>query len=405
VRSARSIIATIAAVLLAATAVTGTAVVLAQPAAASVSDEAGFTAAWTSGATTTIDLANDITLTCTSGTPTRSSTTAVTVDGHGHTLTQSCAAKMVLEQTSTGSVTLENLTVTGGQRGGLFSDGPVSVDHGVFTGNSTTTEGGAVSTGVDSATVSFTDSAVTDNSSLGSGGAISSQGLITVTRSTFNANTSGNNGGALRAYGGATIVNSTFSDNTATNGGGAIEGGPVSLVFATMVGNTGHGGANVDPDGASLTSFASVIAKPTGAPNCGGIDGGTTSNGYNVDDDGSCGFGSGTGDKSDLSTDLQLGTLADNGGPGLTMLPAKGSPLVDAVALGGCESSGITTDERGVARPQDGTGLNDIDPGCDIGAVELEGPATTTTTASGNTTTTAPTPAQQATNATPAFTG
>ncbi|MCX6023153.1 MAG: hypothetical protein NTZ05_15775, partial [Chloroflexi bacterium] len=54
-----------------------------------------------------------------------------------------------------------------------------------------------------------------------------------------------------------------------------------------------------------------------------------------------------------------LSPLANNGGPTLTMLPAANSPAVNA----GGATCGVSTDQRGVARPQGSQ--------CDIGAVEL----------------------------------
>ncbi len=63
------------------------------------------------------------------------------------------------------------------------------------------------------------------------------------------------------------------------------------------------------------------------------------------------------------------GRLANNGGPTPTLLPQSGSPLIDGVAAASCQAdgaSGITTDQRGLARPDAGKAT------CDIGAVEVQ---------------------------------
>ena len=101
-----------------------------------------------------------------------------------------------------------------------------------------------------------------------------------------------------------------------------------------------------------------------GGTNCSGFDA-TTSEGYNFADDTSCSFGS-IGDVQRSGADPALGGLASNGGPTLTLLPEVGSPLIDAIPTSACQAgtaAGITTDQRGEARPQ---GV-----GCDIGAVEV----------------------------------
>jgi len=108
-RSARVVSAVVAlgvgvAVLVACTAPAG---------AITVSDEATFRAAWSNPAETRIDLATDITLTCGGGgTAQRDSTAALTIDGHGHNITQTCANHAALVS-PLGVSMFRNVTVTG----------------------------------------------------------------------------------------------------------------------------------------------------------------------------------------------------------------------------------------------------------------------------------------------------
>jgi hypothetical protein len=268
--------------------------------ATTVTDEASFRAAWTNAAETQIDLANDVTFTtpCAS-TATRSSTTPLTVNGNGHTLTLCTnAGAGVLEQTNTGALTFQNVTVTGGTATGGF----------------------------------------------GFGGAIAAVGAVTVTNSTFTTNTAG--------------------------GGGAIFGsGAVTVAYSTLTGNVAPTGSAVD---ASITLFGSVFVKPAGT---GSLCSGTaTSSGYNFANEtaNSCAL-TATGDSSLDANNPLLGGLAANGGPTQTQLPQTGSPLIDAIPTAACQTAplatGITTDQRGLPRPDAAS------PNCDIGAVEVQLPA------------------------------
>jgi predicted outer membrane repeat protein len=159
-------------------------------------------------------------------------------------------------------------------------------------------------------------------------------------------------------------TDSTFTGNTATGifAGGAIYGDAVSLVYATIVDNSAPTGANVFST-TTLSSFGSVLSGPMGGgENC--DVGGATTSSYSYSTDDSCAF-TGTGDTED-GADPQLDPLASNGGPTQTRAPAATSPLVDAIPEADCNPDGVTTDQRGVDRPQG--------PGCDIGAVELVPP-------------------------------
>jgi predicted outer membrane repeat protein len=296
-------------------------------------------------------------------------------------------------------VTLTAVTVTGGQGNGggaLNSAADVDVQRSVLTGNRSSGEGGAIQTQGD-ATVNLNQSAVTNNTAVGSGGAIAAQGAVTVTQSTLADNTSGNNGGAIRAYGGAVLTNSTLSGNLASGDGGAIDTNhSLTLTYATVVSNSSTNGANLSMGDNQLLSFGSVVALPVSGTNCIDVSS-TTSTGYNFDDDGTCGFGAGPGDRSDFAGALQLAPLAANDGLGQTRLPAATSPLVDHIPLSSCGAGlGITSDERNVSRPQ---GL-----GCDVGAVELAASTPTSSTTAPTATSSTQGPASPV-QAAPQFTG
>ena len=112
---------------------------------------------------------------------------------------------------------------------------------------------------------------------------------------------------------------------------------------------------------------------PHGGPNCGDFDGlpltNTESVGYNFADDTSCGLTE-TTDTQVAAADPMIGALAANGGPTRTMLPATGSPLVDAIPLDACAPAVIgfpvQDDQRFLARP------DVVNQKCDIGAVEVQ---------------------------------
>jgi hypothetical protein len=119
----------------------GALVALAGPAGAvSVSTEAELKAAFASDSQ--IDVSADITLTDCSGggAVERGAAVAdpVTVDGHGHTILQTCGDNVFLQDGS-GLFTARNLTVTGGQAtgngGGIFAAGPLALQDTTISGN------------------------------------------------------------------------------------------------------------------------------------------------------------------------------------------------------------------------------------------------------------------------------
>jgi hypothetical protein len=366
--------------------------------ATAVVDEAGFRAAWTNAAETQIDLTADITLTCGGGgVAVRTSPVALNVDGHGHSITQTCANQGVLAQTGLGAVSFANVTVTGGASpalgGGVFAQGDLSWTSSTVISNTAGGDGGGFYSG---GAVALTDAVVSHNTSNDGGGGFWVEGALTVTNSTVSANVDNGTlgGGGFRANSGtaaATMTNSTIDGNSAGGGGMAATGpttitnstitgnnaggfggggiaisnvGQTTLVYATVVDNTAPVAANVQGvGGAQFAGFGSVVALPNGGPNC--ATPATITNGHNYSDDASCGFTDATDTQNGANPNL--GPLAANGGPTHTRLPQAGSPLIDAMPLASCQSdgaAGITTDQRGLQRPSGN--------GCDIGSVEVQ---------------------------------
>jgi hypothetical protein len=333
---------------------------MAAPAGAvTVSNEEELRAEFTASSQTQVELANDITLDDCSGTPAgevrRNSNTALTLDGKGFTVTQICPTAGVFGQSGGAAITFQNITITGGHQD-----------------NNDTCYGGGIRT---SAPVTVLNSAIRDNFAACSGGGISVGSSLTVRNSTISGNTSGCEGGGIFQSAGPPstfeLTNSTVTGNETTEGcegGGVRTFGMATIVYSTLVDNTADAGGNLSGyvgAAAILNIFGTVVASPLGGgDNCSGFVM-KTSNGFNWDDDGTCGFNS-TGDHSNAG-DPGLGALGQNGGPTQTREPVSGSPLIDAIPTSSCQNdgaSGITDDQRFLPRPA----LN----GCDIGAVEVQ---------------------------------
>ena len=334
--------------------------------------------------------------------------TNTTISGNPQTVAANNAAGTldVSTITMTGSTVSANTVTSSGGTGtdnGIFNSGTTTVAGSSIVGNSDTATGiGDANGTLDTGTTTVTDSQVSGNTThaAGTGDAHGTfdSGDVTLTRSSVTSNTNSSAAGAANGGIDASSVaatNSTISDNTSagvTSTGGGIDDGPGSagrvaarsqpagkhgdrgvsaqasgttLVYATVTGNTAQTGANIFSSN-PLIAFGSVVALPHGGVNC-VLSAGTTSNGWNFSDDASCGFtNTANGDRQNAG-DPRLAGLANNGGPGLTRMPLPGSPLIDAIPSASCQAdgaTGITTDERGVVRPEG--------PGCDIGAVEVE---------------------------------
>jgi len=339
---------------------------------------------------------------------------------------------------SSGPVTIsnsnisDNFTEDGSADGGaIHSSGALTITNSTLNGNDTDLggsdpgDGGAIIS-FGSATIS--DSTLSGNTADTTGGAILVQtGSLQLESSTLSGNTTDNAGAGIYFYNSddgtqSAIRNSTIAGNTVTNvGGGFDDGGaiyidnnnaqgPLLIQNSTLYGNsvpTGigdRGGAIYDraPNGPVTTITASTIAGNS-AGEAGGIfqfNGQTLQNTI-VADNTAANQGPDlydTGDPFNVSfslienpedatineavigstifgVDPQLGALASNGGPTQTQALTASSPALDKGS-----AFGLTTDQRGSARPIDFAATsNSGAPGgnaADIGAFELQGTTT-----------------------------
>ena len=261
-------------------------------------------------------------------------------------------AVRVFEVRGGAKLTLNNLTVANGRGaagGGIANLGTLAVTNSTLSGNSAYYSGG--------------------------GGIWNNGGTVTVTNSTLSGNSSTWHGGGIYNWNGGTltVTNSTLSGNSVTDldyasgGGIASYGGTLAVTNSTLSGNSagaGRGGG-IESYGGSATLQNTIVANSPSGGNCSVT---ITNGGYNLDSDGSCGFGTANHSLSgttDTPLDPKLGSLADNGGPTLTHALLAGSPAIDKG-----NPFGATTDQRGVARPQGAAS--------DIGAFESQAPPDTT---------------------------
>jgi hypothetical protein len=286
------------------------------------------------------------------------------------------------------TVTIQGLTVQHGVApaddpgplgGGLLNQGTLTLINSTISSNSADAGGLANSY---QGTAMLINSTVRGNSATVRGGGVyNAFGMLTLINSTISGN-SAENGGGLANTGRLTLINSTVSGNLATardgnlytgNGGGVYNEAELMLINSTISGNlatardgnlyTGNGGGLANVGNLTLTN--SLVASNPQGGDCANFDGGSiTSQGYNLDSDGSCSL---TAPTDRPGVDPLLGPLQDNGGPTFTQALLPGSPALDAIPWGtnGCGTT-LVGDQRWQARP------HAVGGSCDIGAYEVE---------------------------------
>jgi predicted outer membrane repeat protein len=231
----------------------------------------------------------------------------------------------------------------------------------------------------------------------GQGGGIYNEGHLILTRSLIYANAirpqipeavGPSYGAGLYNAGVAALASSTVSANLIRPvllgyGAGIANTGTTILSNVTITENT-NGGAGLS-DGAGLflnagtaTIRNSIIAKQTVGKDC---SFGVTTDGHNIDSDGTCDLlstASGGSDQPSVA-DPGLLPLADNGGPTRSHNLADDSPAIDGGDPAGCiaDLNGLGSAKVPLATDQRGNVFVEVsgaggDPsGCDIGAVEF----------------------------------
>ena len=267
-----------------------------------VDTEPELRAAWGNPRVTAIDVTADIFLrACERGDPIRESPRAVLLDGHGHTLRQTCFEKRLLRQDGTGYVELRNVTLTRGGSdgpggavttrgeitvidskikqnlaeepgGGVMSQRRATIIRSVITGNLANDDGGGVY--ARRGGIQVYDSIVSGNLVDGSGGALGSTGDILVVRSHMDGNTTDGDGGAIYTDedGDVTVIDSTVSGSTADGPGGAIFtlDGDVTIINSTLTGNRADDRGGAISGEAAVTIVNSTISRNLAVAHIGG---------------------------------------------------------------------------------------------------------------------------------------
>lgn len=183
------------------------------------------------------------------------------------------------------------------------------------------------------------------------GGGIANQTGTTleIRATTLNDNRAGT-GAGLFNEGAAAVINSTISGNRAqesvlSSGGGLLNRGDLNLIQSTLATNQANekGGGISNQGGISMVN--TLLTGNIGG-NC-DLEQAITSLGHNLDSDATCGLSAAT----DLGgMDPKIDDLALHGGPTKTHGLLLGSPAVDRGR--DLRAEGVSTDQRGIARPQ-----------------------------------------------------
>jgi len=228
------------------------------------------------------------------------------------------------------------------------------INNSIFSANEANNAGGGIY--YQAGLMRVNNSTISNNNGGTAGGGIFNSGFDQIVNSsTISANRS-RNGGGIYAIGALTLANSTVSGNYAFNYGGIQDDNPGGLADQVIIANStivnnygvnfvGGFGVSDSPDQAATSN--TIIANNVSGTGFPEIRGNIGSSGDNLIE----AVGGGIVAPTDIvGLDPMLGPLAFNGGTTRTHALRAGSPAIDA----GNETVFLPTDQRGIARPQDG---------------------------------------------------
>ncbi len=297
------------------------------------------------------------------------------IDGPGANLVTVSGgnAVQVVSVNSSVTATLSALTVTGGSAassgGGIINNGILTIADSTIISNSAADSGG----GIDNTNyLTINGSTIASNDVIdanGAGGGVENSGTLLITNTTIAENgVSGQNGvgGGIDDEGTLTTVNTTIAENSVTAGGsgGGFKLGKGSATLVNTIVALNTAGISQASD-IALGSFGISVSSSSannliGTGGAGGLTSGTNGNQVGVANPG------------------LASSLANNGGPTLTIALLSGSPAIDA---GSTTVSGVTvptTDQRGALRGPAGLHAG---PTVDLGAYEASSSYLVTTSA------------------------
>ena len=289
----------------------------------------------------------------------------VTVELEGFIVTNGRATRVIDNAncgglSNAGALTLTRTTVSGnrassGGGGGICNQGQLKLFESAVIDNAAAACGGIFNNGWSI----LTNSTVSGNTATRGGGGACNSGTLQLIASTVSGNTASHTGG-LESSGTLVVSNSTISGNVSDEGAaGVFNTGTATLEGSTVARNDFTGGLGDIRNAGQLTVAATLLEGGCTTP----ADE-VTSGGYNIESPGdTCGFDNGTDRVNVREDDIQLGLLADNGGPTMTHALLPESVAIDSIPSTECQ---LDSDQRGAPRPEAGGSM------CDIGAFELQ---------------------------------